>query len=185
MEPGRSISANAGVLLTIYLNQRHIVTSPLLMQQCDSSCFIWSLDGYSACCANTEEKVWDLVGAICETGDVKIAHSHYKKMTCWLYSVLWFCHEFKLQHAWPCCRISGEKSYLIRERETVESLKNVYCLRSKWDVIRIYQNLGNDFMVVDLISQRAYLEPFNVWQIDTLVLALTSFWATRFTRSWL
>jgi diaminopimelate decarboxylase len=40
---------------------------------------------------------------------------------CWC---LWFCNELKLQHRGRAAEVmvSGDQAYLIRERETIESL---------------------------------------------------------------
>ncbi|MFH3901121.1 diaminopimelate decarboxylase family protein, partial [Acinetobacter pittii] len=78
---------------------------------------------------DTEEKVWDLVGAICETGDFigkdrSLALQENDLLTVLGAGAYGFVmsSNYNTRGRAAEVMVSGEKSYLIRERETVESL---------------------------------------------------------------
>ncbi|SSS06154.1 lysA [Acinetobacter baumannii] len=78
---------------------------------------------------DTEEKVWDLVGAICETGDFIGKDRSLALQENDLLAVLGagaygfvMSSNYNTRGRAAEVMVSGENSYLIRERETVESL---------------------------------------------------------------
>ncbi len=136
MEPGRSISANAGVLLTkvdllkptthrnfaiIDAAMNDLIRPALYEAWMDIQPVVPRTD--------TEEKVWDLVGAICETGDFIGKDRSLALQENDLLAVLGagaygfvMSSNYNTRGRAAEVMVSGENSYLIRERETVESL---------------------------------------------------------------
>lgn len=89
------------------------------------------MDGYSTCCTTYRyrRKTWDLVGAICETGDFigkdrSLALQENDLLTVLGAGAYGFVmsSNYNTRGRAAEVMVSGEKSYLIRERETVESL---------------------------------------------------------------
>ncbi len=136
MEPGRSISAKAGVLLTkvdllkptthrnfaiIDAAMNDLIRPALYEAWMDIQPVVPRTD--------TEEKVWDLVGAICETGDFIGKDRSLALQENDLLAVLGagaygfvMSSNYNTRGRAAEVMVSGENSYLIRERETVESL---------------------------------------------------------------
>ncbi|WP_163119781.1 diaminopimelate decarboxylase [Acinetobacter pittii] len=136
MEPGRSISANAGVLLTkvdllkptshrnfaiIDAAMNDLIRPALYEAWMDIQPVVPSSD--------TEEKTWDLVGAICETGDFIGKDRSLALKENDLLAVLGagaygfvMSSNYNTRGRAAEVMVSGDKAHLIRERETVESL---------------------------------------------------------------
>ncbi|CAG2158209.1 unnamed protein product [Oppiella nova] len=140
MEPGRSISANAGVLVTkvdllkptnyrnfaiIDAAMNDLIRPSLYQAWMDIQPVISRID--------FEAKTWDIVGAICETGDF----------------------------------LGKERELAIQENDNLAVLgAAVVVLLKSWSMLTNQftkmHGLGNDFMVVDLISQRAFFDAMTI-----------------------
>ena len=141
MEPGRSISANAGVLLTTVdllkptshrnfavvdaamndlirpsLYQAYMTIEPLTTAVEDAA-----IDG--------EEKIWDIVGAICETGDFLAKERRLTLKTGDQLAVMGAgAYGFVMSSNYNSraraaeIMVDGTKAHVVRQRETIESL---------------------------------------------------------------
>ncbi|WP_130803094.1 diaminopimelate decarboxylase [Acinetobacter ihumii] len=136
MEPGRSISANAGVLLTKVdllkpTNHRNFAIIDAAMNDLirpslyEAWMDIQSVDANS----DVEEKAWDIVGAICETGDFlgkdrTLALKENDVLAVLGAGAYGFVMSSNYNSRGRAAEVmvNADKAYVIRERETIESL---------------------------------------------------------------
>ena len=136
MEPGRSISAHAGVLLTQVdilkpTNYRNFAVVDAAMNDMirPSLYQAWMDVQNVATKSNVEVKTWDIVGAICETGDF-LAKDRELALESGDYLALFAAgaYGFVMSSNYNSrgraaeVMVSGDQAYLIRARETIESL---------------------------------------------------------------
>ena len=136
MEPGRSISAHAGVLLTQVdilkpTNYRNFAVVDAAMNDMirPSLYQAWMDVQNVAIKSNVEAKTWDIVGAICETGDF-LAKDRELALESGDYLALFAAgaYGFVMSSNYNSrgraaeVMVSGDQAYLIRARETIESL---------------------------------------------------------------
>lgn len=136
MEPGRSISANAGVLLTKVdllkpTNHRNFAIIDAAMNDLIRPALYeaWMDIQSVTPRTDTEVKEWDVVGAICETGDFLGKERQLAIQENDVLAVLGAgAYGFVMSSNYNSrgraaeVMVDGEQSYLIRERETIESL---------------------------------------------------------------
>ena len=136
MEPGRSISANAGVLLTKVdllkpTNYRNFAIIDAAMNDLIRPALYeaWMDIQPVSPRTDTEAKAWDLVGAICETGDFLGKDRTLALQENDVLAVLGagaygfvMSSNYNTRGRAAEVMVSGDKAYLIRERETIESL---------------------------------------------------------------
>ncbi|CAM4130538.1 diaminopimelate decarboxylase [Acinetobacter pragensis] len=136
MEPGRSISANAGVLLTKVdllkpTNHRNFAIIDAAMNDLIRPALYeaWMDIQSVTPRTDTEVKAWDVVGAICETGDFLGKERQLAIQENDVLAVLGAgAYGFVMSSNYNSrgraaeVMVDGEQSYLIRERETIESL---------------------------------------------------------------
>ncbi|MBP7879982.1 MAG: diaminopimelate decarboxylase, partial [Acinetobacter sp.] len=136
MEPGRSISANAGALLTKVdllkpTNHRNFAIIDAAMNDLirpalyEAWMDIQSVNPN----ADVETKTWDLVGAICETGDFLGKARDLALQENDVLAVLGagaygfvMSSNYNTRGRAAEVMVNGDQAYLIRERETIESL---------------------------------------------------------------
>ena len=142
MEPGRSISANAGVLLTKVdllkpTNHRNFAIVDAAMNDLirpslyEAWMDIQSVTPHQ----DTEVKVWDVVGAICETGDFlgkdrELALQENDTLAVLGAGAYGFVMSSNYNSRGRAAEVmvDGDQGHLIRERETIESLWERECL---------------------------------------------------------
>ncbi|WP_151808159.1 diaminopimelate decarboxylase [Acinetobacter ursingii] len=136
MEPGRSISANAGVLLTKVdllkpTNHRNFAIIDAAMNDLIRPSLYEAWMDIQSVDANTdvEEKVWDVVGAICETGDFlgkdrKLALKEDDVLAVLGAGAYGFVMSSNYNSRGRAAEVmvNADQAHLIRERETIESL---------------------------------------------------------------
>lgn len=136
MEPGRSISANAGALLTKVdllkpTNHRNFAIIDAAMNDLIRPALYeaWMDIQSVAPHSDVEVKTWDLVGAICETGDFLGKQRDLALQENDVLAVLGagaygfvMSSNYNTRGRAAEVMISGDQAYLIRERETIESL---------------------------------------------------------------
>jgi len=136
MEPGRSISANAGTLLTKVdllkpTNHRNFAIIDAAMNDLIRPALYeaWMDIQEVTPNANAERKEWDVVGAICETGDFlgkerELAIEQNDVLAVLGAGAYGFVMSSNYNSRGRAAEVmvSGDQSYLIRERETIESL---------------------------------------------------------------
>lgn len=136
MEPGRSISANAGVLLTRVdllkpTNHRNFAIIDAAMNDLiRPSLYEAWMDIQSVNeSVLAEAKEWDVVGAICETGDFLGKERTLAIQENDILAVLGagaygfvMSSNYNTRGRAAEVMVDGEKSHLIRERESIESL---------------------------------------------------------------
>lgn len=142
MEPGRSISANAGVLVTKVdllkpTNHRNFAIVDAAMNDLirPSLYEAWMDIQEVVELSQTEKKVWDVVGAICETGDflgkeraLAIQPNDYLAvMGAGAYGFV-MSSNYNSRGRAAEVMVDGQQAHLIRERETIESLWERECL---------------------------------------------------------
>ena len=142
MEPGRSISANAGVLLTKVdllkpTNHRNFAIIDAAMNDLIRPALYeaWMDIQEVTPRTDTEVKEWDVVGAICETGDFlgkerQLAiqeNDILAVMGAGAYGFL-MSSNYNSRGRAAEVMVNGDQSYLIRERESIESLWERECL---------------------------------------------------------
>ncbi|ENV46630.1 diaminopimelate decarboxylase [Acinetobacter brisouii CIP 110357] len=136
MEPGRSISANAGVLLTKVdllkpTNHRNFAIVDAAMNDLirpslyEAWMDIQSVTPHQ----DTEAKVWDVVGAICETGDFlgkdrELALQENDTLAVLGAGAYGFVMSSNYNSRGRAAEVmvDGDRAYVIRERESIESL---------------------------------------------------------------
>ena len=136
MEPGRSISANAGALLTKVdllkpTNHRNFAIIDAAMNDLirpalyEAWMDIQSVNPKH----DVEVKTWDLVGAICETGDFLGKERDFALQENDVLAVLGagaygfvMSSNYNTRGRAAEVMVNGDQAYLIRERETIESL---------------------------------------------------------------
>ncbi|MHA3055014.1 diaminopimelate decarboxylase [Acinetobacter sp. ANC 4633] len=136
MEPGRSISANAGVLLTKVdllkpTNHRNFAIVDAAMNDLirpslyEAWMDIQSVTPHQ----DTEVKVWDVVGAICETGDFlgkdrELALQENDTLAVLGAGAYGFVMSSNYNSRGRAAEVmvDGDRAYVIRERESIESL---------------------------------------------------------------
>ena len=138
MEPGRSISANAGVLLTKVdllkpTNHRNFAIVDAAMNDLIRPSLYEAWMDIQEVNQNdqTEKKVWDIVGAICETGDFlgkerELAiqtNDHLAVLGAGAYGFV-MSSNYNSRGRAAEVMVDGDQAHLIRERETIESLWN-------------------------------------------------------------
>ena len=136
MEPGRSISANAGVLLTKVdllkpTNHRNFAIVDAAMNDLIRPSLYEAWMDIQEVNQNlkTEKKVWDVVGAICETGDFLgkerelaiQANDHLAVLGAGAYGFV-MSSNYNSRGRAAEVMVDGDQAHLIRERETIESL---------------------------------------------------------------
>ncbi|WP_180028702.1 diaminopimelate decarboxylase [Acinetobacter sp. YH16032] len=136
MEPGRSISANAGVLVTKVdllkpTNHRNFAIVDAAMNDLirPSLYEAWMDIQEVNQNSQTEKKVWDVVGAICETGDFLgkerelaiQANDHLAVLGAGAYGFV-MSSNYNSRGRAAEVMVDGDQAHLIRERETIESL---------------------------------------------------------------
>lgn len=146
MEPGRSISANAGVLVTQVdllkpTNHRNFAIVDAAMNDLirpslyEAWMDIQQVDTNST----AEVKTWDVVGAICETGDFLgkqrelaiDAGDHLAVLGAGAYGFV-MSSNYNSRGRAAEVMVDGEVAHLIRERESIESLwENEHLLPSE------------------------------------------------------
>ena len=136
MEPGRSISAKAGVLLTKVdllkpTNHRNFAIIDAAMNDLirPSLYEAWMDIQAVRPNSNAEEKAWDVVGAICETGDFLGKQRQLAIQEGDVLAVLGAgAYGFVMSSNYNSrgraaeVMVEGEQAHLIRERESIESL---------------------------------------------------------------
>ena len=136
MEPGRSISANAGVLVTQVdlLKPTHhrnfaIVDAAMNDLIRPSLYQAWMDIQPVATRTDVETKEWDIVGAICETGDFlgkerELAIQENDNLAVLGAGAYGFVMSSNYNSRGRAAEVmvDGDQSHLIRERETIESL---------------------------------------------------------------
>ncbi|MBK0063892.1 MULTISPECIES: diaminopimelate decarboxylase [unclassified Acinetobacter] len=136
MEPGRSISANAGVLLTKIdllkpTNHRNFAIIDAAMNDLIRPSLYEAWMDIQSVDANTdaEAKVWDIVGAICETGDFLGKDRTLALKDNDVLAVLGAgAYGFVMSSNYNSrgraaeVMVNADQVHLIRERETIESL---------------------------------------------------------------
>ena len=136
MEPGRSISANAGVLVTKVdllkpTNHRNFAIVDAAMNDLirPSLYEAWMDIQEVNQNSKTEKKVWDVVGAICETGDFLgkerelaiQANDHLAVLGAGAYGFV-MSSNYNSRGRAAEVMVDGDQAHLIRQRETIESL---------------------------------------------------------------
>ena len=136
MEPGRSISANAGVLVTKVdllkpTNHRNFAIVDAAMNDLirPSLYEAWMDIQEVNQNSQTEKKVWDVVGAICETGDFLgkerelaiQANDHLAVLGAGAYGFV-MSSNYNSRGRAAEVMVDGDQAHLIRQRETIESL---------------------------------------------------------------
>ena len=136
MEPGRSISANAGVLLTKVdllkpTNHRNFAIIDAAMNDLIRPSLYEAWMDIQSVDSNTDvdEKAWDVVGAICETGDFlgkdrKLALKENDVLTVLGAGAYGFVMSSNYNSRGRAAEVmvNADQAHLIRERETIESL---------------------------------------------------------------
>ncbi|WP_436872950.1 diaminopimelate decarboxylase [Acinetobacter haemolyticus] len=136
MEPGRSISANAGALLTKVdllkpTNHRNFAIIDAAMNDLIRPALYEAWMDIQSVNSNSdvEVKTWDLVGAICETGDFLGKERNLALQENDVLAVLGAgAYGFVMSSNYNSrgraaeVMVNGDQAYLIRERETIESL---------------------------------------------------------------
>lgn len=136
MEPGRSISANAGVLLTKVdllkpTNHRNFAIVDAAMNDLIRPSLYQAWMDIQAVTPHqdTESKTWDIVGAICETGDFlgkdrELALQENDTLAVLGAGAYGFVMSSNYNSRGRAAEVmvDGDKAYLIRERESIESL---------------------------------------------------------------
>lgn len=136
MEPGRSISANAGVLLTKVdllkpTNHRNFAIVDAAMNDLIRPSLYQAWMNIQAVTPrqDTESKTWDIVGAICETGDFlgkdrELALQQNDTLAVLGAGAYGFVMSSNYNSRGRAAEVmvDGDKAYLIRERESIESL---------------------------------------------------------------
>ncbi|WOE31468.1 MULTISPECIES: diaminopimelate decarboxylase [unclassified Acinetobacter] len=136
MEPGRSISANAGVLLTKVdllkpTNHRNFAIVDAAMNDLIRPALYEAWMDIQAVTPRTDAQtqLWDIVGAICETGDFLGKQRSLALQDNDVLAVLGAgAYGFVMSSNYNSrgraaeVMVDGHESYLIRERETLESL---------------------------------------------------------------
>jgi diaminopimelate decarboxylase len=136
MEPGRSISANAGVLITQVdllkpTNHRNFAIVDAAMNDLIRPSLYEAWMDIQEVDANTtaDKKTWDVVGAICETGDFLgkqrelaiTAGDHLAVLGAGAYGFV-MSSNYNSRGRAAEVMVDGEVAHLIRARETIESL---------------------------------------------------------------
>lgn len=136
MEPGRSISANAGVLVTKVdllkpTNHRNFAIVDAAMNDLIRPSLYDAWMDIQQVNANTtvQSKEWDVVGAICETGDFLgkerqlaiQANDHLAVLGAGAYGFV-MSSNYNSRGRAAEVMVDGESAHVIRERETIESL---------------------------------------------------------------
>lgn len=136
MEPGRSISANAGVLVTKVdllkpTNHRNFAIVDAAMNDLirPSLYEAWMDIQEVNTNSTVASKEWDVVGAICETGDFLgkerqlaiQANDHLAVLGAGAYGFV-MSSNYNSRGRAAEVMVDGEAAYVIRERETIESL---------------------------------------------------------------
>ena len=136
MEPGRSISANAGVLLTKVdllkpTNHRNFAIIDAAMNDLIRPSLYQAWMDIQAVTphADVETKQWDIVGAICETGDFLGKERDLALQTDDILAVLGAgAYGFVMSSNYNSrgraaeVMVNGDQAHVIRKRETIESL---------------------------------------------------------------
>ncbi|NWK73935.1 diaminopimelate decarboxylase [Acinetobacter cumulans] len=136
MEPGRSISANAGTLLTKVdllkpTNHRNFAIIDAAMNDLIRPALYEAWMDIQAVTPNpqAETKTWDVVGAICETGDFLGKERELAIQENDVLAVLGAgAYGFVMSSNYNSrgraaeVMVDGAQSHLVRERETIESL---------------------------------------------------------------
>ena len=136
MEPGRSISANAGVLLTRVdllkpTNHRNFAIIDAAMNDLIRPALYEAWMDIQSVNPNpdVEVKTWDLVGAICETGDFLGKERDLALQENDVLAVLGagaygfvMSSNYNTRGRAAEVMVNGDQAYLIRERESIESL---------------------------------------------------------------
>ncbi|PZT85823.1 MAG: diaminopimelate decarboxylase [Acinetobacter sp.] len=136
MEPGRSISANAGVLLTKVdllkpTNHRNFAIIDAAMNDLIRPSLYEAWMDIQSVDSNTDvdEKAWDVVGAICETGDFlgkdrKLALKEDDVLAVLGAGAYGFVMSSNYNSRGRAAEVmvNADQAHLIRERETIESL---------------------------------------------------------------
>lgn len=136
MEPGRSISANAGTLLTKVdllkpTNHRNFAIIDAAMNDLIRPALYVAWMDIQAVTPNpqAETKTWDVVGAICETGDFLGKERELAIQENDVLAVLGAgAYGFVMSSNYNSrgraaeVMVDGAQSHLVRERETIESL---------------------------------------------------------------
>ena len=136
MEPGRSISANAGVLLTKVdllkpTNHRNFAIIDAAMNDLIRPSLYQAWMDIQAVTprTNVETKQWDIVGAICETGDFLGKERDLALQTDDILAVLGAgAYGFVMSSNYNSrgraaeVMVDGDQAHVIRKRETIESL---------------------------------------------------------------
>ncbi|WP_434278027.1 diaminopimelate decarboxylase [Acinetobacter sp. CE-15] len=136
MEPGRSISANAGVLVTKVdllkpTNYRNFAIIDAAMNDLIRPSLYQAWMDIQAVVSRTdvEAKTWDIVGAICETGDFlgkerELAiqeNDHLTVLGAGAYGFV-MSSNYNSRGRAAEVMVDADQSYVIRKRETIESL---------------------------------------------------------------
>lgn len=136
MEPGRSISANAGVLLTQVdllkpTQHRNFAIIDAAMNDLIRPALYEAWMNIQAVTPRTDvpSKEWDVVGAICETGDFlgkqrELAIQENDVLAVMGAGAYGFVMSSNYNSRGRAAEVmvDGEQAYVIRERETIESL---------------------------------------------------------------
>ena len=142
MEPGRSISANAGVLLTKVdllkpTNHRNFAIIDAAMNDLirPSLYEAWMDIQPVTTRTDVDAKEWDLVGAICETGDflgkereLALKENDYLAVLgAGAYGFV-MSSNYNTRGRAAEVMVDGDQAHVIRQRETIESLWANECL---------------------------------------------------------
>jgi diaminopimelate decarboxylase len=134
MEPGRSIAANAGVMLTQVeflkcTEQRHFAIVDAAMNDLirPSLYGAWQAIIPAELNSSAEEKIWDIVGPVCETGDfigkqrkLKLNPGDFLAVRSAGAYGFAMSSNYNGRNRPAEVMVDGDKRYLVRERETIE-----------------------------------------------------------------
>lgn len=135
MEPGRSISANAGVLLTQVdflkptAHRNFAIVDAAMNDLIRPALYESYMDIQKVNASDDEPKTWDIVGTICETADFLGKQRALALQTGDVLAVMGAgAYGFVMSSNYNSrgraaeVIVDGDKAYVIRQRETIESL---------------------------------------------------------------
>lgn len=135
MEPGRSISANAGVLLTQVdflkptAHRNFAIVDAAMNDLIRPALYESYMDIQKVNASDDEPKTWDIVGTICETADFLGKQRELALQTGDVLAVMGAgAYGFVMSSNYNSrgraaeVMVDGDKAYIIRQRETIESL---------------------------------------------------------------
>ena len=131
LEPGRSISGNAGVLLTKveYIKDDFLIVDAAMNDLLRPSLYKAKHDVWNVTQTQNEEKNWTIVGPVCESSDViikdhKIHASENDFLAIKTAGAYGFVMSSNYNSRMRCAEVlvNGNKHYVIRKRESFDDL---------------------------------------------------------------